>query len=261
MLAPIDNAGRAPAPDGNKSMCRNALLIGVASLSLAACAGKTLPLQSNANLSVVAEDALPAPTRADQSKTGRSYVIGPFDEMTIDVFGIEEMSDRKVQVDGAGDISFPLVGTVTAGGRTPRELETELERMLRAKFVRDPAVSVNLTKTVSQVVTIDGEVTKPGLYPVLGGMTLMRAVATAEGAGEFAKLDDVVVFRESGGQRYAALYNLGAIRRGYYADPTIFAGDVVIVGESRARRMFRDILAAAPLLTTPIIALVQNGGL
>lgn len=242
-------------------MYRNSLLIGLASLSLAACAGKTPPLQSSPNLSVVAEGALPAPTRADQVQPGRAYVIGPYDEMTIDVFGIEEMSERKVQVDGAGYISFPLIGSLPAVGRTPRELEEDIGRGLRANYVRNPSVSVNLTKTVSQVFTIDGQVIKPGLYPVTGDMTLIRAVATAEGAGEFAKLDDVVVFRQSGGQRYAALYNLGAIRRGIYADPEIYPGDVVIVGESRARRMFRDILAATPLLTAPIIALVQNGGI
>jgi polysaccharide export outer membrane protein len=111
---------------------------------------------------------------------------------------------------------------------------------------------------VSQVVTVDGQVRQPGLYPVVGGMTLMRAVATAQGTSEFARLRDVVVFRTVGGQNMAALYNLDAIRRGLYPDPEIFANDVVIVGDSPARRIFRDVLQAAPLITTPIIALLQR---
>ena len=88
----------------------------------------------------------------------------------------------------------------------------------------------------------------------------MRAVATAGGASEFARLNDVVVFRTVGTQRYAALYNLALIRRGAYADPEIFASDIVVVGDSQARRLFRDILAAAPLITAPIIAVLQNSG-
>jgi polysaccharide export outer membrane protein len=59
----------------------------------------------------------------------------------------------------------------------------------------------------------------------------------------------------------AALYNLDAIRRGTYADPRLYADDVVIVGDSPARRLFRDILQAAPLIVTPIVALLQNSGL
>jgi polysaccharide export outer membrane protein len=76
--------------------------------------------------------------------------------------------------------------------------------------------------------------------------------------GELAKLDDVVVFRKVNGQRYAALYNLQAIRRGNYDDPQIYANDVVIVGESGARRLFRDLLAIVPVLTSPLVILTNN---
>ena len=99
---------------------------------------------------------------------------------------------------------------------------------------------------------------EPGLYPVIGRMTLIRAVATAKGTDEFAKLDDVVVFRTVNGQQYAALYNLKSIRRGGYPDPEVFANDVVVVGDSAARRFFKNALQVAPLLTTPIILLLQG---
>jgi polysaccharide biosynthesis/export protein len=89
-------------------------------------------------------------------------------------------------------------------------------------------------------------------------MTLVRAVATAEGTAEFAKLDDVVIFRTVKGQQLAALYNLKAIRRGSYADPEVFANDVVVVGDSQAKRLFKDALQVLPLLTTPLIILLQN---
>jgi polysaccharide export outer membrane protein len=201
---------------------------------------------------------LPPPERADLVERNRPYLIGPFDKLTIDVFGIEELSEKEVQTDAGGRISFPLAGIVEAAAKTPAEVEEIIEERLRGRFVRDPQVTVNLKETVSQVITVDGQVKEPGLYPVIGRMTLMQAVATAKGSAEFAKLEDVVIFRTVGGQKMAALYNLKAIRRGYYADPEVFANDVVVVGDSQAKRLFKDVLAVVPLLITPIVLLLQK---
>jgi polysaccharide export outer membrane protein len=219
---------------------------------LSGCAGSTA-LGGDPNVRIVADSQLPVPTRDDVVAGDRPYLIGPFDRLIIDVFGIEELSKKEVQTDASGRISFPLVGTVEAAGKTPAELEDILEQRLRGAFVRDPQVTINLKETSSQVVTVDGEVKQPGLYPVVGRMTLMRAIATAKGTAEFAKLDDVVVFRTVNGQKLAALYNLRAIRRGNYADPEIFANDLVVVGDSSARRIFKDALQVVPLLTTPLV--------
>ena len=227
-------------------------LVSTCAIALASCAGKPR-LGGDPQLSVVASTELPRPSRSDLSGSTTPYYVGPLDRLVIDVFGVEELSEREVQVDASGRISFPLAGVVDVAGLTPGEVEAELTRRLASAYVRDPQVTVNLKETVSQVVTIDGQVEKPGVYPVVGQMSLMRAIAKAEGTGEFSRLDDVVVFRTVQGQRYAALYDLKAIRRGAYADPEIFAGDVVMVGESRSRRLFKDLLATVPLLTTPLI--------
>jgi polysaccharide export outer membrane protein len=89
-------------------------------------------------------------------------------------------------------------------------------------------------------------------------MSLMKAVATAKGAGEFARLDDVVVFRTVNGQQMAALYDLDAIRHGKYSDPVIYANDVIVVGDSKSRRLFQQILQTAPLLATPIVIALER---
>ncbi len=231
------------------------LFVAVASLS--GCAGPSA-LGGGEGIQVISGTALPAPDRSDMLSETRPYLIGPFDKLTIDVFGIEELSAREVQTDASGRISFPLAGIIEAAGRTPAEVEDEIETRLSTRYVRDPQVTVNLKETVSQVITVDGQVREPGLYAVIGKMTLMRAVATAKGTAEFAKLDDVVLFRTVKGQDYAAIYNLEAIRRGNYEDPEVFANDVVIVGDSKARRRFKDFLQVAPLLTTPIFYLLQG---
>jgi polysaccharide export outer membrane protein len=224
---------------------------------LASCAGGTPHLTPGEHLTVVNQTELPAPPGEDPNSTERPFHIGGFDRLSIVVFGVPDLS-QTVQADSSGRISLPLIGTIEAMGKTPAQLAQEIERRLAGRYVRDPQVSVNLEETVSHVLTVDGQVREPGLYPVIGRMTLMRAIATAKGTTEFARLQDVVVFRTVGEQRMAALYNLQAIRRGLYPDPELFADDVVVVGDSPARRLFRDILQASPLLTTPILALIQN---
>lgn len=207
---------------------------------------------------VVATDSLPAPTAGDSALQTRAYLIGPQDVLVIDVFGVEEMTGREFAVDAAGRISLPLAGSVEAAGKTPEELGAAITEQLRKAYIRDPRVAVNVKEAVSQVVTVDGQVLQPGLYPVLGNMTLEDAIASARGLGEFAKQDDVIVLRTVNGQRYAGVYNLAAIRRGNYPDPAIYANDVVIVGDSPSLRRMKDLIAVLPAITSPLIYLLDG---
>ena len=236
-------------------MIRSSLLL--AALLLGACSSSPSILKSSA-LPVVQNAALPPPAEADGLRAARPYNIGPMDRLSIDVFGMPEVRRDNIQVDASGQISFPLVGSIAAVGRTPDELASEIEAGLRSNHVRNPQVSVNLIETVSRVVTVDGQVTRPGLYPAVGSMTLMRAVAVAGGMSEFANLEDVVVFRTVDGQRMAGLYNLQAIRAGTYADPEVYADDVIVVGDSPSRRLFRDVIQGSSLLTTPLLLLFNR---
>jgi polysaccharide export outer membrane protein len=163
-----------------------------------------------------------------------------------------------MQVDAGGRIAMPLIGAIDAGGKTAAELALDIEEQLSGRYVRNPNVTVNIVSSVSQVVTIDGQVVEPGLYPVTNQMTLLRAVASARGLSEFADEDDVVVLRTVQGQRIAGLYNIEAIRRGLYDDPPIYANDLVVVGDSPQRRLFRDFISLAPLLAAPIVAVLQR---
>jgi polysaccharide export outer membrane protein len=227
-------------------------------LLLASCGGGRPVIGGDAQLSVVPGTALPAPQRVDALAAATPYYVGPFDRLTIDVFGIEELSDRELQVDASGRISFPLVGLVQVNGKTPGEVEAELARRLAAAHIRNPQVTVNLKEAVSRVITVEGQVKKPGVYPVVGRLSLMGAIAKAEGTDEFSRLDDVVVFRTVAGQRYDELYDLHANRHGAYPDPDVYASDVVMVGESSGRRLFKDILAVTPAFVTPLVIAVDR---
>ena len=227
-------------------------------LALAGCASSEPKIGGAPGLEVVAGEALPEPTAADLSANERPYRVGPFDVLTIDVFGSEELSKKEVQVDASGRMTFPLIGTLEVAGKTPGEVGELMADRFRGRYIRDPQVTVNLKEIFSQTVTISGEVKKAGIYPIVGRMTLMTAIASAEGWTEFSKKGEVVVLRTVGGKDYAALYDVRAIEKGRYADPEIFASDVVIVGNSNSRRIFRDFLAATPLLAPVVLLLDRN---
>ncbi|WP_232307984.1 polysaccharide biosynthesis/export family protein [Sphingomonas hankookensis] len=224
--------------------------------ALAGCA-RQAPLQTTAGLTVVeGSSVLPPPNRGDLTAADRPALIGPLDTIQVDVFTVPELS-REMQVDASGRIAMPLAGTIDARGKTAEELASAIDTALRARYVRNPGVTVNIKSSVSQVVTIDGQVVEPGLYPVTNQMTLMRVIASAKGLSEFARQEDVVILRTVGNQRMAGLYNVAAIRRGSYDDPPVFANDVIVVGDSPQRRLFRDFVSLSPLLAGPLIAVLQ----
>lgn len=231
------------------------VILGFAAV-VSGCAGRE-PLRSSANLEVIeGSTTLPPPVRGDLIAADRPALIGPLDTIEVEVVNIPDFS-REMQVDASGRIAMPLAGTIDARNKTSEELARAIEAALRARYVRDPEVVVNIKSSVSQVVTIDGQVVEPGLYPVTNQMTLMRVVASAKGLSEFARQDDVVILRTVNGHKMAGLYNMAAIRRGTYDDPPIYANDVIVVGDSPQRRLFRDFVSLSPIIAAPLIALVQ----
>lgn len=204
------------------------------------------------------EGPLPAPQISEQVGSTRTFHIGPGDKLDIGVFGVEELEHREFLIDSQGRFAYPLIGQVEASGRTPDEIEDEMETRLRNGFLREPNVTVNVAQAASQLVTVDGEVREPGLYPALPNLTLVRAVAEAKGLSDYADSGDVVVFRTVNGQKLVGVYNLQAIRRGVYDDPSIFPNDVVVVGESARRRLMKDGVPIVSAIVTPLVYLLAR---
>lgn len=207
---------------------------------------------------MVEADALPLPSSQDALASKTAFLLGPFDYIDIRVFGNPELDIERVQIDASGRIVFPLIGNIEIAGLTPSDASRLIADGLKGKYLRNPSVSVNLKETASQTIAISGEVKRPGIYPLVGDMTLMKAIARAEGWTEFSKKREVIVFRRVDGKQYGALYDAKAIERGNYADPTIYRDDVIIVGDSQARRNLKDILTAAPPLVAPLIFLLDS---
>ena len=107
--------------------------------------------------------------------------IGGGDLLNISVYGVPELA-QDVRVNNSGDVYLPLIGYVQLAGLTPDQAQTVIENRLReGEFVKSPHVTVFLKEYVNQSATVTGEVTKPGLYPILGKQRLLEVVANAGG--------------------------------------------------------------------------------
>jgi polysaccharide export outer membrane protein len=179
-----------------------------------------------------------------------AYRIGPLDTLAVNVFQEADLSTAAVQVDASGRVLLPLIGQMDADGKTSTELASQIADKLRAKYLTDPQVSVIVSDSVSQHVTLNGAVTEPGVYAIKGRTTLLDALAMAKGTSRVAALDQVAVFRIVNGKRVGGLFNVSKINRGEAPDPEILGEDTIVVGLSNVKAAWRDILTAAPLLTT-----------
>ena len=210
-----------------------ATLLAAAPPALAA-ANKTLPPPESAGLL--------SPAAAD-------YRIGAQDMLEVNVFGIEELK-RDIQVDSGGKVILPLVGQMQAGGRTPHEFARDLETALKAKYMKNPQVIVTVKNAQSQRVTIDGAVNKPGVYPLSGPTTLLQAVSLGGGPDQkLANVKKVAVFRQVGGKRHAAFFNLSQIRTGQSEDPQIYGNDIIVVDTSSGSRFIQNFQGLFPILS------------
>jgi polysaccharide export outer membrane protein len=227
------------------------LTVFAASLALAACAsGGTL---DGANVATGADAyrVLSAPQNVVQPvPPGVSYRIAAHDALSVAVFQEPELStpaDSPLQVDASGNISLPLIGSLTAAGKTTDEMAALIASQLRGRYLKNPQVTVSVASSAPKKLTVQGEVEQPGVFDIKGRTSLLEAIAMARGETRLAATNQVAVFRNVNGQRMGALFDMNAIRRGAAPDPELLANDVVIVGHSKGRQMWQDVLSVTPL--------------
>lgn len=188
-----------------------------------------------------------APDAPSAAAIEEDYKIAPMDTLKVSVFQVPDLSG-DFEVDLTGNIAMPLIGNVKAVDKTARQLQDELEQQLAAKYLQSPQVSVGVKASSRRSVTVDGSVRQPGLFPVTAPLTLMQAIAMARGTDDTANPRRVAVFRQIGGERMAAAFDLISIRRGEAEDPKIYSGDIIVVDGSNVRAIQRELLSALPIV-------------
>jgi polysaccharide export outer membrane protein len=119
--------------------------------------------------------------KPEANSSSRTLRIGGGDLLEIKVFGVPELTD-SVRVSGRGDVSLPLIGTIHLDGLTSEQSEKLIEQKLKdGGFLRDPHVSIFVKEYVTQGISVMGEVSRPGVYPLLGARRLFDALSSAGG--------------------------------------------------------------------------------
>lgn len=163
--------------------------------------------------------AAQSPAAPAAMASAADYRLGVADKLRISVYN-EPTLTGEFAVNANGSVAFPLIGDVPAVGRTTTELARGIETKLADGLLRDPKVNIDVVNF--RPFYILGEVNKPGEYPYTVGLSVLNAVATAQGFTYRA--DKRKVFIRSAGENGEAPQALDA---GTMVKP----GDTIRIGE------------------------------
>lgn len=232
---------KVQSADGGISLSRLAVLA-MAAAGLAGCTdSRGGPIPYNV-------ESFGAPDAPTVVPLEQNYRIAPLDTLSIRVFKMADLTG-DYEVDLTGKISMPLVGEISAVDLTTAELDQRLTAKLGEKYLENPDISVGIKSSTRRSVTVDGSVGKSGTFAINGPTTLIQAIASAGGVSENGNPRRVAIFRQIGGQRQAAAFDLTSIRRGEASDPSVYPGDIIIVDGSATKAVQRQILNSLPILS------------
>ena len=233
-------------PFGRDRLSRRMCGVVVLGACLALCGCETAFISQSSAQRVNAQSAERDRIAAQPIVGPTDYRIGSPDVLDVEVFGVQDLN-RTVRVSASGDFTLPLIGKVTAAGKTVAELQADIAEKMQDKFIENPQVTVYVKEYLSQRVTVEGAVRTPGLYPLTGRTSLLQVMALSGGLDQYANPSGVVIYRQIDGQRHAAVFDIRKIRSGAISDPEVFGSDVVVVDYSGVRSMLRDIITASPI--------------
>jgi polysaccharide export outer membrane protein len=163
--------------------------------------------------------AVPVGYAAAPATRDSGYRLDAGDKLRVVVFGQDGLTNTYA-IDAGGAITMPLIGAVSARGRTPAGLAAEITAKLRNGYIRDPSVAVEIESY--RPFFILGEVAAPGQYPYVPNMSVESAVAIAGGFSPRARRDTVTLTHTDASGSMRAVVPLGT---------PLSPGDTVLVGE------------------------------
>jgi polysaccharide biosynthesis/export protein len=137
--------------------------------------------------------AATATAGAQEAPTPADYRLEIGDNIDIRFFYNQELNE-SVQIRPDGLVSMPLIGDIRAAGQTPASLAQELSTRYR-DVVKQPAITVQVRGFANRRVFIGGEVTRPGVLPLVGVTTALGAITEAGGLTQRAKRGQILLIR------------------------------------------------------------------
>ena len=201
-----------------------------------------------------------APPRAET-------VLGVGDVVRISVYQNPDLT-VEARISENGQINFPLIGNVMVGGSTIGVAEQRIAKLLRdGGFVLRPQVTVQVTQIRSNQISILGQVTKPGRYPIdIVGSRVSEMVAAAGGVLPTGA-DVVTLVGNRNGNPVKIDIDLPAILQAGKAelDMTVENGDIIYVDRAPTAYIYGEVQRPGALRVerglTLLQALAQSGGL
>ena len=174
------------------------------------------------------------PAPKESATADYNYHIGALDVVNVIVWRNPELS-MSVPVRPDGKITTPLIDDLPALGKTPTELERDMEKAL-TKYIRDPVVTVIVTTFVgptSEQIRVIGEATKPQILAYRKDMTVLDVMIAVGGLTDFADGNSASVFRVAEGGKLYGLRLRDLVKRGdISANVEMRPGDIVIIPQS-----------------------------
>ena len=183
--------------------------------------------RSSSNNSSSSQSA--APLAAVSAPTG--YILSANDQVGVEVFGEEDLRTYG-RLNGEGNLSVPLIGSVHLSGLTLTQAATKLTDLFGRDYLVNPKVNVMLMGYAKRRFTMLGQVSRPGSYEMPDGspegIDLLEAIATAGGYTRIAAPERISVRRGT----QVIRVNAKKVARGGKENFTVLPGDTVTVGES-----------------------------
>lgn len=139
----------------------------------------------------------PPPEPLPPPEAAGPYVIEPGDTLTLRFERNPELNEDALVVRPDGMIAPQLIPELPAAGLTPAALSAELHRAYAGELAH-PQVTVGVKTFTKHRITVAGEVTTPGVQPLLHDLTLSQAIQHAGGFLKTANRAQVIVIRHHG---------------------------------------------------------------
>lgn len=165
----------------------------------------------------------------EQTAAEPEYLLGPEDVLKVSVWKDEHLTQETV-VRPDGMITFPLIGDVSAAGRTAEDVRAEIAKRL-VKFMPNPNVTVTVLKVLSYRIYVLGRVNKPGEFLVGHNTDVLQALSLAGGLTPYAAENDIKIMRRGGSHQQVFRFRYGDVQKGKDLTQNILLqrGDVVMV--------------------------------
>lgn len=239
-----------------------ALCAAVMTLALGGCSAKNPEVESDRAAATSTTQMSPEACEANakiQASAAQDpgYRIQPGDQLGLDFYMNSEFNDT-VTVNPDGKVALRMVGPIQAAGLTPDQLATSIDKAYSSEL-RNPGAVVHVHNMPGREIYVEGQVSKPGAFPLQPGMTMVQALALAGGVTDSADAQSTVLIRRDAcGQPQGSKIDLASAidKPGTGSDVALMPHDVVVVPRSRianvdlwVKQHIRDVLPVEPYLS------------